>query len=49
MIVFSLELPLWGDSFEYTQHIIILKKIEKTSLNYNHLPTKLALRGCVNK
>ena len=28
--VYSLESPHWGDSNEYTQHIIILYKIEKT-------------------
>ena len=32
-----------GDSNEYTKHTIILKKIEKTSLNYSHLPPALAL------
>ena len=31
--VYSLELPQGGDSNEYTQHIIILYKNEKASLN----------------
>ena len=51
--VYSLELPHWGDSNEYTQHTIIGKKIEKKkkkqkqkkkkqSLNYRHLLPDLA-------
>ena len=39
-----LESPHRGDSNEYTQHTIILEKIEKTSPNYLHLPSDLALR-----
>ena len=30
--VYSLESPQWGDSYEYTQHTFMLKKIEKISL-----------------
>ena len=33
--VYSLELPHWGNSNEYTQHTIIRKKIKKLSLNYS--------------
>ena len=36
--MYSLESPRWGDSNEYTQHTIIIQKIEKTSLNYVHWP-----------
>ena len=32
-VVYSLESPHWGDSNEYTQHKIIMQKIEKTALN----------------
>ena len=35
--VYSLELPHRGDSNEYTQHTIIVSKIENKSLNYRHL------------
>ena len=34
---------VWGDSNEYTQHTIILKKIEKTSLIHPRLPLDLVL------
>ena len=40
--MYSSELPHWGNSNEYTQHIIIVCKIEKTSLNYRHLFPDLA-------
>ena len=40
---YSLELPHQGNSNEYSQHTIIIWKIEKTSLNYIHLPPDLAL------
>ena len=39
--VFSLESPHRGDSNEYTQHTIILLKIEKISLNYRYLFSEL--------
>ena len=39
----SLDLPHRGDSYEYTQHIIILERMENTFLNYPHLPPDLAL------
>ena len=35
---------LWGDSYEYTQHIIIAQKIEKQSPNYRHWLPDLASR-----
>ena len=35
--------PHRGDSKEYTQHTIIIQKIEKNLLNYIHLPPDLAL------
>ena len=35
-VVYSLELPRWGNSNEYIQHTIIAKKIEKVSLNNGH-------------
>ena len=35
--VHSLELPHWGESNEYTQHTIIVLKIENISLNYRYL------------
>ena len=35
--VYSLESPHRGDSNEYTQHTIIVLKIEKISLNYRYL------------
>ena len=35
--MYSLELPHRGDSNEYTQHTIILLKIENISINYRHL------------
>ena len=35
--VYSLELPHQGNSNEYTQHTIIVLKIEKISLNYRYL------------
>ena len=38
VVMNSLESPHLGNSNEYTQHIITLQKIEKTSLNYPHLP-----------
>ena len=41
--MYSLESPHRGDSNEYTQHTIILQKMEKTFLNYFHLPSDLAL------
>ena len=41
--VYSLESPHRGDSNEYTQHTIIIWKLEKTILNYPHLPPDLAL------
>ena len=27
--VYSLEMPHWGNSYEYTQHTIIMKEIKK--------------------
>ena len=39
-----LESPRRGDSNEYTQHIIIVQRIEKISLNHRNLPSDLALR-----
>ena len=39
--MYSLESPHRGDSNKYTQHTIIIEKIEKTSLNYIHLPSDL--------
>ena len=41
--VYSLELPHRGNSNEYTQHTIILLKIENISINYRHLLPDLAL------
>ena len=38
----SLKSPYWDISNEYTQHIIIEKKIEKTSLKYPCLSPDLA-------
>ena len=35
--VYSLESPHRGDSNEYTQHTIIVLKIEKISLNFRYL------------
>ena len=43
MLVYSLKSPHRGDSDEYTQHTIILWKIEKTYLNYPRLPPDLAV------
>ena len=40
--VYSLESPHRGDSNEYTQHTIIVTKIEKQSLNSRHLLPDLA-------
>ena len=40
-IVYSLELPHWGNSNEYIQHTIVLKKIKKISLNYRYLLPEL--------
>ena len=40
--VYSLESPHQGDSNEYTQHTIIMKQIEKISLNYRYLLPDLA-------
>ena len=40
--MYSLELPHWGNSNEYTQHTIISLKMEKTFLDYFHLPFDLA-------
>ena len=40
--VYSLESPHRGDSNEYTQHTIIVQKIEKISLDYRHLLPYLA-------
>ena len=40
--MYSLESLHQGDANEYTQHTIIVKKIEKTSLNYQHLLPDLA-------
>ena len=40
--VYSLESPHQGDSNEYTQHTIILLKIENISINYRHLRLDLA-------
>ena len=40
---YSLESSHRGASNDYTQHTIILQKIEKTSLNYPYLPSDLAL------
>ena len=37
LCVYSLESPHRGDSNEYTQHTIIVLKIEKISLNYRYL------------
>ena len=39
--VYSLESPHRGDSYEYTQHTIIVQKIEKISLNYRYLLPEL--------
>ena len=39
--VYSLESPHRGDSNEYTQHTIIVWKIEKISLNYCYLLPEL--------
>ena len=39
--VYSLELPHRGNSNEYTQHTIIVYKIEKISLNYRYLLPEL--------
>ena len=39
--VYSLESPHRGDSNEYTQHTIIVQKIEKISLNYRYLLPEL--------
>ena len=39
--VYSLESPHRGDSNEYTQHTIIVYKIEKISLNYRYLLPEL--------
>ena len=39
--VYSLELPHRGNSNEYTQHTIIVLKIEKISLNYRYLLPEL--------
>ena len=39
--VYSLESPRWGDSNEYTQHTIILLKIENISISYRHLLSDL--------
>ena len=39
--VYSLESPHRGDSNEYTQHTIIVYKIEKISLNYRYLLLEL--------
>ena len=39
--MYSLELPHRGDSNEYTQHTIIVYKIEKISLNYRYLLPEL--------
>ena len=39
--VYSLESPRRGDSNEYTQHTIIVWKIEKISLNYRYLLPEL--------
>ena len=41
--MYSLESPHRDDSNEYTQHTIILWKMEKTFLDYFHLPSDLAL------
>ena len=41
--MYSLESPHRGDHNEYTQHTIILQKMEKTFLDYFHLPSDLAL------
>ena len=40
--VYSLESPHRGDLNEYTQHTIILLKIENISINYRHLLPDLA-------
>ena len=40
--VYSLESPPRSDSNEYTQHTIIVQKIETISLNYRHLLPDLA-------
>ena len=39
--VYSLESAHWGDSNEYTQHTIIVYKIEKISLNCRYLLPEL--------
>ena len=41
-VVYSLESPHRGDSNEYTQHIIIVKNIEKKSLIYHNWIPDLA-------
>ena len=46
MLVYSLEWPHRGDSNEYTQHTIILLKIENISINYRHLLPDLV--PCLN-
>ena len=40
--MYSLELPHWGNSNEYTQHTINIQKVEKNSLNYQNLFPGLA-------
>ena len=40
--VCSLESPHRGDSNEYTQHTIVVQKIENILLNYRYLPPDLA-------
>ena len=42
--MYSLESPHRGDSNEYTQHTIIVYKIEKISLNYRYLLPELVPR-----
>ena len=40
-LVYSLESPHRGDSNEYTQHTVIVLKIENISLNYRYLCPEL--------
>ena len=43
--MYSLELPHRGNSNEYTQHKIIVWKIQKISLNHRYLFPELVLSG----
>ena len=43
MLCVLISIPNRGDFNEYAQHMIILQRIKKASLNYSHLPPELAL------